>query len=315
MYAVAFVLALAAAMHLLAGGAYGAQASGIGAAGGGGGTEYTLPIIGNVDVSQLSLPMTTVILGGMDGFNPCAFFVLFFLLSLLIHVHSRGRMALIGGTFVLFSGLFYFLFMAAWLNVFLIIGRLAAITSAAGIAALVIAVLNIKDFFFFERGVSLVISEKDKPKLFVRMRGLLHTASLSSMFFGAVVLAIAANSYELLCTAGFPIVFTRILTLHDLPASDYYMYILLYNIVYVIPLAGIVAVFTVTLGAKKLTEWQGRELKLVSGMMMLGMGGVLLFNPALMSNPLTAGLLLVSSLTASGLVVYLTRRRKAQVKG
>ena len=73
---------------------------------------------------SISLPLFTVIIGALDSFNPCAFFVLLFLLSMLIHARSRKKMFLIGGIFVFFSGFIYFLFMAAWLNVFLVIGRL-----------------------------------------------------------------------------------------------------------------------------------------------------------------------------------------------
>ena len=129
----------------------------------------TIPLLGRVDVASLSLPVFTVVVAALDSFNPCAFFVLFFLLSLLLHVHSRFRMAVVGGIFVLFSGLVYFLFMAAWLNLFLVVGQLAAFTLVAGGIATVIAAINIKDFFFFEEGVSLVIPDQAKPRLFERM--------------------------------------------------------------------------------------------------------------------------------------------------
>ncbi|RII29073.1 MAG: hypothetical protein CXR31_04185 [Geobacter sp.] len=252
----------------------------------------TIPLIGRVDTSSVSLPVFTLVIAGLDSFNPCAFFVLFFLLSLLIHAHSRSRMLLIGGVFVIFSGVVYFVFMAAWLNLFLLTGTLPAVTMAAGIIALVVAGINIKDFFYFEQGISLVIPEGQKPKLFARMRNLLRADSLFAMVTGTAVLALAANSYELLCTAGFPMVFTRMLTLQHLSTSMYYLYLAFYNGVYIIPLAVIVGVFTVTLGSRKLTEWQGRILKLVSGLMMLGLGLVLLVNPSLLNNPLiSAGLL------------------------
>ena len=146
----------------------------------------------------------TVILGALDSFNPCAFFVLFSLLGILVHARSRTRMLFIGGVFVLFSGIVYFVFMAAWLNVFLYIGQMQAITTAAGVVALCVAGINIKDFFLFKRGISLTIPESKKPGLFGRMRGLLHETSIPAMFLGTVVLALAANTYELLCTAGFP---------------------------------------------------------------------------------------------------------------
>ncbi|MDX9709882.1 MAG: hypothetical protein RBT64_10050, partial [Trichloromonas sp.] len=114
-----------------------------------------VPVLGRVGVDSLSLPVLTAVIGLLDGFNPCAFFVLLFLLSLLGHARSRKLMLLVGGTFVFCSGLLYFLFMAAWLNLFLVAGALRGITLAAGLLAVAIAAINIKDFYFFKAGVSL----------------------------------------------------------------------------------------------------------------------------------------------------------------
>jgi thiol-disulfide isomerase/thioredoxin len=272
----------------------------------------TLPVFGKLDTSKMALPILTLILAGMDSFNPCAFFVLFLLLSILVYARSRKKMLLIGGIFVFFSGLIYFLFMSAWLNLFLYAGQLKIITKIAGLIAVVIAVINIKDFFLFKRGLSLSVPEKAKPKLFERMRNLLKATSLPSMIAGTVILAIAANSYELLCTVGFPIVFTRILTLSNLMPLQYYFYLIFYNVIYVIPLGVVVLIFAITLGSKKLTEWQGQILKLISGMMMLGLGGILLINPDLFNNLLVSVALLLIALTASEIIILVTKRARKE---
>lgn len=270
----------------------------------------TVPFFGSIDPAKVSLPVFTVVIAGLDSFNPCAFFVLLFLLSMLVHARSRGRMFLIGGVFVFFSGFIYFLFMAAWLNVFLVVGQIAAITVTGGIVAILIGGINVKDFFLFKQGVSLSIPESAKPRLFERMRGLLKAQTLTAMLAGTVVLAVSANAYELLCTAGFPMVYTRVLTLNKLTPFQYYQYLLLYNIVYVVPLAVIVSVITVTLGSRKLTEWQGRQLKLVSGLMMLSLGAVLIVNPALLNNVLTSIVLLAGVLAVSWVMIVVTRKIK-----
>ncbi len=237
---------------------------------------------GALDADRHSLPLFTILLGLLDSFNPCAFFVLLFLLSLMVHARSRKSMLLVGGTFVFFSGAIYYLFMAAWLNLFLLAGQLRAITAGAGAVALLVGALNVKDYFRFRQGASLSIPEEAKPRLFARMRGLLQATRTSTILAGTAVLAVAANSYELLCTAGFPMVYTRVLTLRDLPHWQYYAYLLLYNLVYVLPLFGIVLAFTLTMGSRKLTETEGRVLKLVSGLMMLCLGGVLLTRPEML---------------------------------
>ncbi|MHB8844530.1 MAG: glutaredoxin family protein [Nitrospirota bacterium] len=272
-----------------------------------------LPLLGSVDPAKVSLPVFTMVIGALDSFNPCAFFVLLFLLSMLIHVRSRSRMLLIGGIFVLFSGLIYFLFMAAWLNVFMIVGRITAITVAGGLVALLIGGINVKDFFLFKQGVSLSIPESAKPKLFERMRGLLKAPTLPAMAAGTVVLAVSANAYELLCTAGFPMVYTRVLTLHKLTMAQYYQYLVLYNIVYVLPLALIVAVITATLGARKLTEWQGRQLKLISGLMMLSLGIVLIVNPALLNNAVASVIMLGGVIAVSWVTIMVMKRMRPEI--
>ncbi|MCK4911121.1 MAG: hypothetical protein KAR83_05745 [Thermodesulfovibrionales bacterium] len=246
--------------------------------------DLKLPFLGEVSAEGLSLPVFTLVLAGLDSFNPCALFVLMFLLSLLIYAKSRVRMLIIGGTFVFFSGFVYFLFMAAWLNLFFLAGRVGYITAVAGAVALFVGVLNVKDFFAFKEGVSLTMSDGAQGRLIARMRGLLKAESMVSMLTGTVVLAVAANAYELLCTAGFPMVYTRVLTLRELGTGTYYMYLVLYNLVYVVPLAAMVLVFTFTLGSRKLTEWEGRLLKLLSGSMMLMLGSVLLLKPTLLDN-------------------------------
>jgi hypothetical protein len=251
-----------------------------------------------INTDGMSLPLITVIIAGLDAFNPCAFFVLLFLLSLMIHVNSRRRMLLIGSVFVLFSGLIYFLFMAAWLNVFLLMGTLRWVTIIAGIVATTMGVLNIKDYFI-TAGPSLSISEKARPGLFDRMRKLLNAENLPAMLAGTVLLAIAANSYELLCTSGLPMVYTRLLTLEDLPVSSYYLYLLLYNIIYVLPLLIIVIVFVTTLGSRKLQAHEGRALKLLSGIMMFALGLLLIFVPEVIGNlKVTIGIILSAIVVA-----------------
>jgi glutaredoxin len=271
-------------------------------------TTVSIPFLENLDARNASLPMITLVIAGMDSFNPCAFFVLLSLLGLLVHARSRGKMLLIGGIFVFFSGLIYFLFMAAWLNLYIVMGQVTAITAFAGAVSLVIAAVNIKDFFLFKQGLSLTIPEHAKPKLFERMRRLLHSTSLVSLVAGTTVLAVVANAYELLCTAGFPMVYTRLLTLNDLSAAAYYLYLTLYNLVYVVPLFLIVLGFSFTLGKRQLTEWQGRVLKLMSGSMMLGLGSVLLFDPALLNSVSAASLILASALGVSLLTAAIARK-------
>ncbi len=245
-----------------------------------------VPGLGGLDPSRYSLATLAVVLGALDAFNPCAFFVLLFLLSLLANSRSRARMLLVGGTFVLTSGLVYFAFMAAWLNLFQVLGGARVINLVAGVLALGIGLLNVKDWYRPRQGPSLGLSDPHRQSLFTRMRGLLDSERLPALLVGTLTLAVAANAYELLCTAGLPMVFTRILTLQELPGPQYYAYLVLYNLVYVLPLALIVGLFVFTMGRRKLRESEGRFLKLLSGMLMGGLGLLLLLAPSRLFDPL-----------------------------
>ncbi|MDP3482853.1 MAG: hypothetical protein Q8S05_06035 [Sulfuricella sp.] len=272
--------------------------------------KLSVPILGEVDPQHFSLPLLTVAIAGLDAFNPCAFFVLLFLLSLLAHQKNRKRMLVIGGIFVLFSGLMYFAFMAAWLNLFQVLGNLAWVTLVAGALAVFVGVVNVKDFFAFERGLTLSIPESRKPDIYRRARAILGADNhLPAMVAATVFLAIAANFYELLCTAGFPMVYTRLLTLSELPPAGYYLYLALYNLIYVVPLGLIVLVFVRSMGARKLTEREGRLLKLLSGTMMLELGALLLVAPEWLNNLAVAFGLLGVAVAITWIAARMTREK------
>lgn len=237
------------------------------------------PFFGRLSVQELGLPAFTIALGLLDGFNPCAMWVLLFLLSLLVNLQDRVKMLVIAGTFVGVSGLVYFAFMAAWLNIFLLIG-LSRVTQMVlgGIAGLV-GLVNIKDFFALGKRVSFTIPEAAKPGLYAQIRKVLQAENLYGALAGTIILALLVNTIELLCTAGFPAVFTQILTLRKLPWLEYYGYLGLYNLAYILDDSLMVTIAVVTLGRRKLQEKEGRWLKLISGIVMLGLGGILIAKP------------------------------------
>jgi thiol-disulfide isomerase/thioredoxin len=273
------------------------------------GAQIMFPFIGPVDAASLSLPLLAVTLGGLDAFNPCALSVLFFLMSVLVGARSRRRVLLVGGTFVLVSGLVYFVLMAAWLNLFLAFGALRVVTVAAGIAAVVAALINIKDFGWYGHGPSLVIPGSARPAIFGRILDLSEATKLPVIIATTILVAAVANAYEMLCTGGFPVVFTRVLTLSELPTTAYYGYLALYNLVYVTPLLAIVLLFTWSLGSGRIGELEARRLKLLSGLLMLGFGAMLLFLPDRLGDLSTALALFGSALTAWLLILSIGRLR------
>lgn len=241
-----------------------------------------VPILGKIDAKMVSLPSFTFIIGLLDGINPCAMWVLMFLLTLLVNAKSRKKLIMVGTVFVVSSAVVYFLFMTAWLNIFTFMGVSQYITIALGILALLMGLINIKEFFFFKKGVSLMIPEKAKPKLFEKMRKIMNNSSFAVSLFGTIALAFFVNLIELGCTIGLPAIYTRVLSVQQISTSVKYFYMALYNAYYVIPLAVIVALFVFTMGKYRFEEKHAKVLKLISGILMITLGAILVFKPDLL---------------------------------
>ncbi|MBK9606635.1 MAG: glutaredoxin family protein [Betaproteobacteria bacterium] len=236
-------------------------------------------LFGTLSASRLGLPLFTLALGLLDGFNPCAMWILLFLLSLLVHLRDRKRMALIAGTFVLVSGAVYYAFMAAWLNIFLAVGLSDAVRWVLGATALVIGAINVKDFVAWGHGPSLSIPSSAKPGLYTRVRQVIQAPGLPASLLAVAALAVVVNFIELLCTAGLPAIYTAVLAQQQLDAVAHYAYLLLYILGYITDDSLMVAVAVIALGSGKLTERAGRWLKFISGAVMLALGGILLLRP------------------------------------
>ncbi|MBN2066411.1 MAG: hypothetical protein JW771_06350 [Candidatus Thermoplasmatota archaeon] len=274
-----------------------------------------IPLIGIVDLSSLSLPVLTIVLGILDSFNPCSFFILIFLLNLLLYLQSKRRMLLVGGIFIFFSGLFYFLFMFVLFNTLLLTASFVSIISTAvGITAIAIGLFNIKDFFLSKKGPSFSIPKEKQILTFKKIRKLVKSPSLFAMLGATIFLAVSVNFYELLCTLGFPMIYTARLTEANLPIAGYYTYLFFYNAVYVVPLIIVLVLFTFTLGKTKLTELQGKKLKLLSGIMILLFGILFVMDYTLLENMITPIALLGLSILLTFIISYFWKKNESKKK-
>lgn len=242
-----------------------------------------LPLLGPVDPAMLGMPLFTVAVGLVDGFNPCAMWVLLLLLAVLVNVRDRMRMLAVAGTFVVVSGAAYLAFMAAWLNVFMWIGYLRPIQVILGLAAMCIGSVHIKDFFAFRTGPTLSIPEAAKPGIYDRMRRIVTAENLAAAVAAAFVLAVLVNVVELLCTAGLPALYTEILSQRDYGPATRYGFLALYIAAYMFDDMIMVGIAVATLSRFKLQQSGGRWLKLISGVVILGLGFLLLLRPEWLS--------------------------------
>ena len=232
-----------------------------------------------LSLEETGLPLFTLAMGLLDGFNPCSMWVLILMISLLAPMNNRPRMFAIAGTFIAVEGIAYFIFMAAWLNLFLLIGLSRISEIVIAVIALIAGLINLKDFGFYGRGVSLSIPDAAKPDIYARIRRILQAQNLTGALIGTVVLAILVQIVEFMCTSGFPALYTRILTLKQLDSVSYYGYLLLYNLAYMFDDLIVLAIGVITLSQRRLQEKEGRWLKLISGLVMVGLGIYLLVAP------------------------------------
>jgi hypothetical protein len=204
---------------------------------------------------------------------------LLFLLSLLVHWRDRRRMALVAGTFVLVSGLVYYAFLAAWLNVFLLLGLSRQLQIVLACLALAVGLVNLLDLRRRDGAYTLAIPAAAKPGLYARMRTVLQSRSLVSSLLAVAALAVVVNLVELLCTAGLPALYTAVLSQQQLSPQAYYGYLGLYIVGYIADDALMVGLAVWAMGSRRLGDRSARLLKLLSAVVMLALGLVMLLSP------------------------------------
>lgn len=239
-----------------------------------------LPFIGTVEPAKMSLPVLAIVLGLVDGFNPCAMWVLVYLISIVISMKDRKRLWIIVGSFVLASGILYFLFMTAWLNAFLFIGYFRPVTIAVGLFALGAGILALKEFAQNPQGTleCKVGDASGKKKTMGTIDALVNSPISIATIGGVIVLAFAINSVEFACSAGIPAVFTQVLALSSVGALEHYAYILLYVVFFMLDDAIIFGLAAMAVSTEFGQKYAG-YCHVIGGAVMFGLGVMLLFFP------------------------------------
>lgn len=251
--------------------------------------KLKLPVLGELNLSNLSLPALAIVLGAIDGFNPCAMWILIFLIALLINVRSRKRLWLVGGTFILASGIIYFLILSAWLNLFLAISYVNLTRTLIGLFALGFGIWQIKEFITYSPGVCKVLGISPKgfrakleSNLKNRAEKLISSPLTLAILGGIIILAVGVNLIEFFCSAGIPAIFTRILALNQLSPISYYFYLLLYTFVFMLDDIIVFSLAMITLKRINFTEKYNYWATLIGGLLILILGILLIFKPGLL---------------------------------
>jgi thiol-disulfide isomerase/thioredoxin len=237
-----------------------------------------LPLIGEIDAKAFSLPVLTIIIAAIDGFNPCAMWVLLFLISLLLGMENKKRMWALGSAFILASGIVYFLFLSAWLNLFLFIGFIFWVRIIIGLIAIGSGSYHLWDFYKNRPGCKVVKGEL-REKVFTNLKFITKIPSFGLALLGMIIIAFAVNLIELVCSAGLPAIYTNVLSLSDISTWQYYLLLILYIIIFMLDDMFVFAVAMLTLRATGISTKYTRYANLIGGIIILILGILLILKP------------------------------------
>jgi len=271
-------------------------------------TVITLPWIGQVNLASHGLLASTAIIAFVDGFNPCSLWVLSVLLALTLHTGSRKKVLVVGLIFLTVTSLVYVAFIAGLFTVFTFAGRIQWISVIIALVALVFAVINIKDYFWYKEGVSLTISDEKKPGIYAGIRRVVNARSYWGLIGATIVLAAGVSVVEFSCTAGFPVLWTNLLSQQGVGTGEFILLLLVYMLIYQLDELAIFLFAVFTLRASRLEEKHGRILKLAGGMLMLFLAMVMLINPSIMNELSGSLLIFAGAFGATALVLVIHRQ-------
>ncbi len=267
-----------------------------------------LPIFGEVDLKSQSLLVSTLLISFVDGFNPCSVWVLSMLLALTLHTGSRKKVLIIGLVFLTVTAFIYAMFIAGLFTVLSIVSFIGWIQVVVALVSFFFGLVNIKDYFWYKEGLSFTIADDKKPGIFQRMRKVMDASqSFWGMMGATVVLAAGVSLVEFSCTAGFPVLWSNLVSAQNVTTATFIGLLLVYMLIYQLDELAIFGTAVITLRASKLEEKQGRILKLIGGTLMLTLAVVMLVKPSLMSQ-LSSSLIIFGAAFAVALLILLLHR-------
>ncbi|MBU0597238.1 hypothetical protein KJ641_03570, partial [Patescibacteria group bacterium] len=246
------------------------------------GEQVIVPILGSINPKNISIPLLTIVLGLLDGFNPCAMWVLIFLITLLLGMNNRKRMWLLGSIFIFTSGLVYFVFMAAWLELILFIGLIWYIRWAIGLLAVYVGSSSLIKSWKNRKNegvVCEVTGQQKNRKIFEKIKDIIHRRSLVWSILGIIILGFSVNLVELACSAGFPAVYTQVLAMASVPTWERYLYMAGYIFFYMLDDMIVFALAMITLKATGVGGKYAKYINIFSAFLIFILGLLLLFKP------------------------------------
>jgi len=247
---------------------------------------YDVPVLGKVDAKKVSLPLLSIIMGFVDGFNPCAMWILIFLISMLIGMKDKKRLIILGSIFILTSGVIYFLFMASWLSLATFLSKIVLIRLFIAFFSIIIGMYNIYRFIKLENSNDEVgcdvTDSKSRKNIINRVKKIVKEKSFLLSIIGIILLAASVNILELLCSLGLPVIYTEILTINNLSIIESFIYMLIYILFFLIDDIAIFLIAVFSLKIKSISNKYTKYSHLIGGIIMLVLGLLMLLKPEIL---------------------------------
>ena len=242
--------------------------------------QIKIPLLGEVNIKNVSIPLVAVVLGFIDGFNPCAMWILLFLINLLFGINNKKKSWILGLTFLFISAFVYFLSMIG-INLVLGIATIKWMKILIALFILVAGILNLKKYLKIRKQEAgcTVIDDKKRKKLISKMRNIIKSKSFVLSLIGIIVLAASVNLIEMACSLGFPLIFNEVLTVNNIGGITKIIYLLIYIFFYMIDDMVVFAISMITLEATGITNKYNKLCTLISAIIMIIIGLLLIIKP------------------------------------
>ena len=243
--------------------------------------NYNIAILGDIDAKTVSLPLFSIVVGFIDGINPCAMWILIFLISMIMPMKDRKKQWIIGLTFIITSGVVYLLFLVSWLNLAVFLTKITLIRTIISIFAIVFGMINIYNYFkSLNEDVGCTVTDSNKrQKIMTKIKKITSEEKFAFAILGTIGLAASVNILELLCSLGLPVVFTNVLALNNLNIFEYIIYIFLYILFYLIDDIIIFVIAMKTMHIKGISNKYTKYSHLIGGLIMVILGLLMVLKP------------------------------------
>ena len=243
--------------------------------------EIDIPIIGKKNIKNVSILLSAIVIGLVDGFNPCAMWILLFLISMLLGMNNKKRKWALGVTFLVSSALVYFLFLISWLNLATFLNSITYIRIGIAFIAVVLGVVSIIRFvkgLFKEDGCE-VVDSNNRKRIITAIKKIVKEKSFILALVGIVLLAVSVNIIELLCSLGLPVMFSEILTLNEVNTTMKIIYSIVYVFFFLLDDLIVFIIAMKTLEIKAISNKFGKYSHLIGGLIMLLIGILMIYKP------------------------------------